>query len=667
MTAAAQAEALQIEIVRIGRWGTIGSQHSSADRSGRNHRYGEFEGSFASGHSKRPQIADRPHDRLVKPVPDHALVLQMDGARGECVKLDASAFKRTTELLHEAIGIFALRFDSHPQITGWWRVGGDGGLKEVVRVVGIISVEGIRRVLLIIPEYAVDLEATNVPFATQASRREKPRMVSISTTRPLWQTSVIVLLVTAGVVGCKSPQPCCDPGLPSRDLACRTGVTSQRVSPCHQVIPPGVFLEDGLSEDEAVQVALSNNSAVQATLAQLGMAHGDAVQASLLMNPQFLVYFPTGTKEGQYALSAPIASYLLRPTRVKVANREYRRIGETLVQNGLDLARNVRVAYADLAVATQQADLAREALEIRGEVFDVTEKRLQEGDISELETITAKVDRLNAKAAAGVQDQTVAIAEARLASLIGLTRLSSPLVPLPMQSPALPTLDEQQLIDQALACRPDYNAAKWTVAAASQRSRLARWLFLRMDGVVDVRSDPGNRAGGGLRLDLPVFNRNEGGVIRADWEINAAMHARDAIADQIVADVRTSIRSLQQASDNLRVLEQEVAPAIAESLEISRKGFADGGTDYLLVLQTTTQYLDAKARILDQKAASARALAELERAVGCHLEAGMVNVSEFMNVVEVELNEPLPEETDGEVSETPAKAQDLADLLEMKG
>ncbi|TWU04108.1 TolC family protein [Neorhodopirellula pilleata] len=507
-------------------------------------------------------------------------------------------------------------------------------------------------------------------------------MVSYATIRPVWQSCAIVLLVTICVVGCKSPQPCCDPGLPARELACRTGVTMQKTPPCQQVIPPGVVLEDGLSEDEAVLIALSNNSAFQATLAQLGMAHGDAVQANLLMNPQYLIYFPTGAKEGQYTLFAPIESYLLRPSRVKVANREYRRIGETLVQNGLDLARNVRIAYADLAVATQQAQLAQEALQIRGEVFDVTEKRLEDGDISELETITAKVDRLNAKAAAGVQDQTVAITEARLATLIGLTRLPTPLLPLPLQSPTLRMLDEQQLIDQAFACRPDYNAAKWAVAAASQRSRLSRWLFLRIDGVVDVRSDPGGRTGGGLRFDIPIFNRNEGGVIRADWEVNAAMHQRDAIADQIVADVRTSIRTLRQASDNLRVLEQEVAPALVESLDISRKGFADGGTDYLLVLQTTTQYLDAKARILDQKAAYSRALAELERAVGCHLEAGLVDYETLMEVVDVPLAMPKEEPNEGTESDQPdtkpvdaapededadKHTKDLADLLELDG
>lgn len=469
-------------------------------------------------------------------------------------------------------------------------------------------------------------------------------MVSNHWYNNLWKAIAVITVVTA--IGCRSPEACCDPNMPQRELSWRTEQSPIKVPPCQQVVPPGVVLEDGLSEDEAVQVALSNNSAFQATLAQLGMAHGDSLQATLLANPQFLVYFPTGMKEGQFTLFAPIESYLLRPTRVKVANREYRRIGKTLVQNGLDLARDVRLAYADHALATQQAALAREALEIRQQVFDVTEKRLEDGDISELETLTAKVDRLNAKAAAGVQEQAVSIAEARLASLIGLTQLPLPLVPLPLQIQTVSSLDEATLIAQALTCRPDYNAAKWTVAAASQRSRLSRWLFLRVDGVLDVRSDPG-RTGGGLRLDLPIFNRNEGGVVRADREVNAAMHQRDAIADQIVADVRTAVRQLKQARDNLRILEQDVSPALVDALQISQKGFADGGTDYLLVLQTTTQYLDAKARILDQKAAYTRAVAELERAVGCHLEAGMIDVSVFSEVVQAlpSANTELPGES----------------------
>lgn len=453
-----------------------------------------------------------------------------------------------------------------------------------------------------------------------------------------WRLLGNVLTVTVVITGCQSPKPCCDSGLVSRELRWRVGANTSPIAPHQEIIPDGVVVDDGLSEDEAVLTALTNNSAFQATLAQLGMAGGDAVQANLLTNPQLLIYFPTAAKEGQYSLYAPIESYFLRPARVKIANREYRRVGGQLVQNGLDLARDVRVAYTDLAVATQQAELAREALDIRKDIAELTNKRLDDGAISELETITARVDRINAKATAGVQDQAISIAEARLANLMGLTTCESPLTPLPLEAPLMPVMIEPQLVEQALGCRPDYQAACWTIAAAEQRSGLARWMFLRLDGVLDMRDGPGyTRTGGGVRLDIPIFNRNQGGIIRADWEVNAARHARDAIHDRIVADVRTAFRQVQQANDNLQILEQEALPALDDALQIARKGFADGGTDYLLVLQTTTQYLDARARILDQKAAYARAFAELERSVGCHLEAGMVDVQQLGEAIDIRL------------------------------
>ncbi|MEO8269917.1 MAG: TolC family protein, partial [Aureliella sp.] len=165
------------------------------------------------------------------------------------------------------------------------------------------------------------------------------------------------------------------------------------------------------------------------------------------------------------------------------------------------------------------------------------------------------------------------------------------------------------------------------VAAAEQRSELSRWLFWRVDGVLDVRDGPGyTRTGGGLRFDLPIFNRNQGGILRADWELNGAMHGRDAIHDQIVAEVRVAARQLAQAQANLAILSEEISPALEDALQIAKKGFADGGTDYLLVLQTTSQYLANRALVLDQTAACHRSLAELERSVGRSLTEGLVDV-----------------------------------------
>lgn len=439
----------------------------------------------------------------------------------------------------------------------------------------------------------------------------------------------VPLMVAAG---CKAPLAYCDPNLVSRQINCRTSSTMESVPPCQTRIPASVQLDDGLSEDEAILTALSNNSAFQATLAQLGAAGGDAVQATLLANPQFLTYLPSGAKEGQYTLYAPIESYLLRPTRVKVANREYRRVGEQLVQNGLNLTRDVRLAYTDWVLAKQQTDLALEAEEIRKAIAKLTDDRLKDGDISELETIAAKVDALNATAALGVQRMSINIAEARIATLIGLPQLNEPLVPGTIPEPKLPVQSEEELVDEALACRPDLHAAKWAVAAARERSRLSRWLWLRLDGVVDVRDGVGYEfTGSGLRFDVPIFNRNQGGILRADWELNGALHNRDAISDQIIADVRTSYRQLQQGYENLVILKRDVEPALIDALQIAKKGFEDGGSDYLIVLQTTTQYLTAKGQILAQQAACNRAVAELERSVGRSLGAPPLIVEEVLD------------------------------------
>ncbi len=429
---------------------------------------------------------------------------------------------------------------------------------------------------------------------------------------------LLCILLSAG---CHAPQVCTDCNKVRRELEQRTCLpVSNQAKPCRYEIPPNVRLDDGIDEDEAILTALSNNSAFQATLAQLGTSAGDSVQASLLANPQMLVYLPSGAKEGQYTLYAPIESYFLRPMRVKIANREFHRIGNQLVQNGLNVMRDARLAYIDFALTCEQAVLAEEANTLRKSIADITQLRLKDGDISELETFASRIDALNAKAFKSVQSQNVRISRARLATTIGLPLHDEQLFPTPLETSERFELDEEICVQSALACRPDLHGARWAVAAAIERARLSRKLFWRLDGVLDVRDGPGyTHTGSGLRFDLPIFNRNEGGVMRADWELNGAMHARDAIHDQIVQDVRIACRQWTQAHDNLAILENEVLPLLNESIDISRKSFADGGTDYLLILQTTTQYLDARGRILDQRAAVARAHAELERSIGRRL------------------------------------------------
>ncbi|MCA9262513.1 MAG: TolC family protein [Planctomycetales bacterium] len=429
---------------------------------------------------------------------------------------------------------------------------------------------------------------------------------------------VMLAGLLSGFTGCATPSSCC-PHTAIRDqLDCRVGQDVQCVPPCQFVLPSDANLDDGVTEDEAVAISLSNNSAFQSTVAQLGMSHGDRVQAGLLTNPNMSMFIPVGVKQWEWTLYLPLEAFVLRPHRLEIAESDYQRIANQLVQNGLTLVRDVRVAHADLILAERQLALGRESQELRRGISDVTQKQFDSGDISELETMTAEVDSLNAGAALALLEQDVEVARARLGLLMGIPAESPPIFA--VECVVYPDLlpEPGSLVDEGLRCRPDVQAANWAVKAACQREELSRWLFLRFDAGMDAngKGSRGFELGPAFRFDIPLFNRNEGGRIRAGAEVVQAMHARDAVHDQIVQEIRTAAAQYAQASNSLAILRNEIIPALEKSREIAEKGYTDGGTDYLLVLQTTGQYIDAKSRLLTQEAALQRSWAELERSVG---------------------------------------------------
>lgn len=432
------------------------------------------------------------------------------------------------------------------------------------------------------------------------------------------------MLLSLAIAGCSVPRIGGAIGPVNDGLLARTCHDVGCTAPGEFVLPPDLNFEDGLSEDEAIATALSNNSAFQATLAQLGMAEGDLIQAGLLTNPTFSTFIPVSVKQWEWTLYLPIEAFVLRSKRLAVAESQYENVANQLVQNGLTLVRDVRVAYADLAVAIAKWKLALEAVRIRESIEKLTEKRLNRGDISELEFMTSRIDKLNAESNAAALEQTMVIARSRLAWLMGLPPGNQDLQAELTKPPPLPTLDVETLVNEAFAARPDAQAAEWAVSAAEERARLSRWLFLRVDAVADsnAKGKKGFELGPGVRLDFPIFNRNQGGVRRADAELTQALHNRDAVYELIVQEVRAATAQWTQADQQLSILQGQVAPSLKEALQIAEKGFADGGTDYLLVLLTSTQYLDVRTRVLDQLAALVRARAELERSVGRKLERG---------------------------------------------
>lgn len=401
------------------------------------------------------------------------------------------------------------------------------------------------------------------------------------------------------------------------DLPCPT-------QPGQVTLPPGASLEDGVTEDEAVAIALWNNAAFQELLVDLGIARADLIQAGLLPNPEFVYFWPMSEKPYKYLFDFPIESIWLRPIRLRSTEREADRTAQRLTQAGLDLMRDVRQAFADVVLARERVRVAGESVKLRGRIAELAAARLRAGDISEQEAATARIDALQAEQDAARIGYDVPVLEERLRNLLGLGPIRGPLPLDPSPPPACQECDADALTDDALSCRPDALAAKEAVAAASARLRLARLGWVRFLGIADATSGRDSHVlGPALRFTVPIFNHNQGGIARAEADLERAERNQTTVANQIMLDVHRSYLQYRQACTELEVLVTKVRPEVQAALGRAQSAYQEGNVAIFIVLETTRQLLDNHLREAQLHGDLRRFWAELERSVGRRLSSSI--------------------------------------------
>jgi cobalt-zinc-cadmium efflux system outer membrane protein len=249
----------------------------------------------------------------------------------------------------------------------------------------------------------------------------------------------------------------------------------------------------------------------------------------------------------------------------------------------------------------------------------MTEKRKEGGDASGLEVSVAWVDARSAGELAARAEGDLGVAQARMRNLLGLRNDARVVVAEGRQGgAALP--EEVALVEKAWSARPDLRSAEITVEAAAERAKWQRTRVLNMLipvlSVKESGSPVQTRVGPGVQLELPVFNRNQGQIARADAEVVQASWRYAALRERVELEVREARQRAEQARRSSEQLRVEVRPAVEAAIRQTETARSSGDATLLNVLEATRQRFDVELRELDAQAGWMRAVAELERAVG---------------------------------------------------
>lgn len=390
-------------------------------------------------------------------------------------------------------------------------------------------------------------------------------------------------------------------------------------------LPPSIKTEDGLTEDEAVAIALWNNAQFQADIIALKFAQADLTEAGQMQNPTLRYLSPGGGIVAQVISYIYVDAMVQRPFRVAAAKRDAKKVADNLVQRTFTLIRDVQSAYADLKLAREKIQLLKQSTGVRSQIARLSLSRLRNGDISELEATTSQIDSVSALENFLRLAQDTIIMKNRFNNLLGFNNPDS-LVRLQAEAvSAKPTVTKSELLDLAYVNSPELQGALAAIDAGGKRLGWERSRVLAFSAVLNGqnfantpsqdKSWPGT-FDIGAQIEIPVFNRNRGRILRAKAEMEQAAFQYIALRQKIAADISEGYERYNVALKAYQLWNTGVVPQLEQAVKQSQDNYNTGDISYLPVLETTRTLLDAQVRKVELDTELRKSVAQLNFRIG---------------------------------------------------
>lgn len=385
-------------------------------------------------------------------------------------------------------------------------------------------------------------------------------------------------------------------------------------------------LAGGVDEDDAVAIALASSPTYAADLARIDSARADLDEAGRPANPQITLLGALGPVSMLATLLAPLESLWQIPLRTDASARALEGVAESLVQSGLDLARDARLAHVERGLAEERVRIRAALAETAIELSRIASARARLGETSPAEAATVHAEASAAINAHQESEAQLLAARARLRTVLGLDGGVPPFDIVFARTPAEPPTIEA-LIGIARASRPDVRAAELAVHAAAARAGWERSRVVAIAAQIEghwTRSEGADELAMrmGARIELPIFGANPGGIGRAEAEIARATAALEIARQRVVLEIVEAHTRMAQAQRSLALQRAEVLPALEEALRVAQMSYEVGEETFVVVLDVLRRIGEARLREADLVAEARRADAELERAVGARIGAG---------------------------------------------
>jgi cobalt-zinc-cadmium efflux system outer membrane protein len=338
---------------------------------------------------------------------------------------------------------------------------------------------------------------------------------------------------------------------------------------------------------ELLMIAELKNPEVQAALNELGAVVGRTRQAGLYPNPTIELAaedipaddIRLSRSNNTVAIVQPVIVAGRRSAAVSAGSAEQEARSLTVQARLREVQGDVRLVYVDLLAVKEAIALHQELLDLARQTLRIGASRFEARAIPEAEVIESQVEVHELELGRARLERQVSAHSARLCSLLGgveipVDRISGSL------PGVLPQLDPDRLRTEVRRNHPAILAAERDIDAADRRIQQAE---AERTPDIDLRLAYGRDAAAdesileaGIRIPLPVFDRNQGRILETRHLAAKARRDAEARTNDLLSELAAAHASEMTARDEAGTLRDQIVPATERAFAQAREAYAAG-------------------------------------------------------------------------------------------
>lgn len=385
--------------------------------------------------------------------------------------------------------------------------------------------------------------------------------------------------------------------------------------------------------NQAIQLALLHNHALLAQASNIAQSRAEEITANLRPNPQlswdalyvpifspghFTSNFLNNVQEFDIGVSYLWERGNKRQHRLAAAQTQTAVTRESYLDARRGLVYAVAQQYVAALLAQSTLRFARRDLASFEHTLNISRNRYRAGQISEGDYLKIKLQELQFQTDVSAAELASAQARAGLRALLGERTLARRFAVLGHLQFRPLRAGRQGLEALALKRRPDYLAAREGIAAAQAQFGLAH-ANARQDVTESMsytHTGGISEAGFAVNIGLPIFNRNQGEILRTHLAIAQARQAAAAAGDQVLADVRNAWAALADSSRVVGLYQSGYLREARQSRDISAYAYQRGAASLLNFLDAERSYRNVQLAYRQTLANAMLAREQMRNAVG---------------------------------------------------